>query len=128
MDIQENVGAIPPTAAAASSNQDQPVEGDQHSQQQSDPQLQETTDQGSELVNTYSGGYNANGGTGAEGYVYGEYNGDMLSEEFARGQMVVRSCASMHILCYVCVYISVAIDWWRWVQGYATSELGWFCK
>jgi len=101
MDIQENVGAIPPTAAAASSNQDQPVEGDQHSQQQSDPQLQENTDQGSELVNTYSGGYNANGGTGAEGYVYGEYNGDMLSEEFARGQMVVRSCASMHILCYI---------------------------
>lgn len=128
MDIQENVGAIPLTAAAASSNQDQPVEGDQQSQQQSDPQLQENTDQGSELVNTYGGGYNVNGGTGAEGYAYGEYNGDMVSEGFAQGQMVVRSCASMHILCYVCVYISITIDWWEWVHGYATSELGWFCK
>ena len=93
MDMQENVGAIPPSAAnqfTASSNQYQPEDADQHNPQQFDPQLQ-NTHQSSQLDGAYSEVLNADGSTSAEGYMYGEYEGELVSDEFAEGQMMVTS-------------------------------------
>ena len=79
------------SGSMASTNDDQSKEAEQLSQHQPDLQLEENDDQMSGLDAAYSGMYNPDGSIGADGYMYyGEYEGEMVSQEFVDGQMMVR--------------------------------------
>ena len=79
------------SGSTVSTNGDQSKEAEQLSQHQPDLQLQENDDQMSGLDAAYSGMYNPDGSISADGYMYyGEYEGEMVSQEFVDGQMMVR--------------------------------------
>ena len=90
----KNESTAPQSAASgstASTNDDQSKEAEQPRQHQPDLQLQENADQMSDLDASYSGMYNPDGSISADGYMYyGEYEGEMVSQEFVDGQMMVR--------------------------------------
>ena len=90
----KNESTAPQSAASssmASTNDDHSKEAEQPRQHQPDLQLQENADQMSDLDASYSGMYNPDGSISADGYMYyGEYEGEMVSQEFVDGQMMVR--------------------------------------
>ena len=94
MDMPKNESTAPQSAVSgstASTNDDQSKEAEQLSQHGPDLQLQENDDQMSGLDASYSGMYNPDGSISADGYMYyGEYEGEMVSQEFVDGQMMVR--------------------------------------
>ena len=97
MDMHEpkSENTVPRSAASgstASTNDDQSKEAEQPGQQhRPDLQLQENGDQVSGLDASYSVMYNPDDSISADGYMYyGEYEGEMVSQEFADGQMMVR--------------------------------------
>ena len=96
MDIHEpkSESTVPQPAASgttASTNNDQSNEAEQPLQLQPDLQLQENGDQVSGLDASYSVMYNPDGSMSADEYMYyGEYEGEIVSQEFADGQMMVR--------------------------------------
>ena len=110
MDVHEpkNESTVPQLAASgttASTNNDQSNEAEQPLQLQPDLQLQENGDQVSGLDASYSVMYNPDGSMSTDGYMYyGEYEGEMVSQEFADGQMMVR--ISHVMMLHVSTYFS----------------------